>query len=185
MAIDSHEVLTRPDPRGWPAVTGRFGVTGSRNFPWAQGWMIRDSIRMVYSHFQLKGLEPVLVEGGCPTGADYLARRIWNEWHRKPETWNADWDSCGPECPSKPHRVVRRPTDRVHPGTLDTYCPKAGPRRNKEMARSGLDILLAFPEPGLPRGRGGTWNCVSRAEEAGVEVLFPMSWEWDYRRTHR
>lgn len=180
MTILLDENVTRPDPRAWPAETGRFAVTGTRNWPYAKGWIIRDSIRMVFNHMYVHRLEPVMLEGCCPTGADHLATRIWRQWNREPEHHPADWDHCDPNCPKREHRVPKKPGDLHHPGELDDYCPKAGPRRNREMVRANIDLLLAYPGNREER-RSGTWNCVQRAREAGVPVLFPGRWDWDDR----
>ncbi len=122
------------------------------------------------------GLLPVLVHGGCPTGADWIADKIWRSWQWEPEVVLADWDSCGSGCPQREHRKKRLAgDDKHHPGTLDTWCPGAGPRRNRLMIASGLDVLLAFPrEDGK---RSGTSNCMARAEQAGIRVVTPDRWE--------
>ncbi|BET51830.1 hypothetical protein RGQ21_68120 [Kitasatospora aureofaciens] len=106
--------------------------------------------------------------GGCPTGADWWAS-VWcdlnGDWdvHEIPHV--ADWDHCGADCPPG-HRKPKAPGDIVHPGLLDDYCPKAGPRRNAEMAALGADLCLAFP-----LGKSyGTWNCVNECKKAGIPV---------------
>lgn len=42
----------------------------------------------------------------------------------------------------------------------------AGPLRNQRMVDLGADVCLAFPMP----GSRGTWDCVRRAEAAGIPV---------------
>lgn len=151
----------------------RIGVTGSRN--WYREGPIRRALRFTAQEGQVAGLRPVLVVGDCPTGADWIAAKLWRGWQWEPEVHYAKWDLCGPGCPSKPHRVKRWPEDKHHPGTLEDWCPHAGPRRNRALVRSGLDVLLAFPMG--DRERSGTRNCISRAEEAGVPVVYPPRWE--------
>ena len=151
--------------------TYRIGLTGSRN--WKLEVPIRRALRATVAEAVAAGLRPVLIHGNCPTGADHLADRIWRSWQWVPEVYDADWDSCGRGCPRKPHRVKRWPEDRHHPGTLDDWCPKAGPRRNQRMIDSGLDVLLAFPLG----ERSGTQNCIRLAERAGIPVPPLDQWE--------
>jgi hypothetical protein len=73
-----------------------------------------------------------LVEGGCRTGADAIAR-YWrkNSPAAHPDvvegrTFPADWDHCAADC-QPGHRKPRR--------SGGDYCPVAGPRRNEQMAR--------------------------------------------------
>lgn len=109
----------------------------------------------------------VVRHGDCPTGADRFAS-VWCEFgqddvYEIPHP--ADWDNCSPDCPPG-HRKMKAPGDTVHPGFLSDYCPKAGPRRNAEMAALGADFCLAFP-----LGKSyGTWNCVNECKKAGIPV---------------
>ena len=43
---------------------------------------------------------------------------------------------------------------------------RAGPERNQAMVDAGADVCLAFPLP----GSRGTWDCVKRANAAGIPV---------------
>jgi hypothetical protein len=113
--------------------------------------------------------EILVREGECPEGADSFIK-TWCEFYGP---WNgvfldphpADWDNCSPDCPPG-HRKLKAPGDTVHPGLLSDYCPKAGPRRNKEMAALGAELCLAFP-----LGKSyGTWNCVNECKKAGIPV---------------
>jgi len=104
----------------------------------------------------------LLVHGGCPTGADQIADRVWRRWMPsfprllEPEVHRANWGHCTPECPLG-HRKQRG---------AGTYCPLAGFRRNAEMAALGAYICLAFPLGESP----GTRNCMMLAEKAGIPV---------------
>lgn len=54
----------------------------------------------------------------------------------------------------------------THPARWQEHGKAAGPFRNQEMVDSGADVCLAFPGP----DSRGTWDCVRRAERAGVPV---------------
>lgn len=109
--------------------------------------------------------DAVVVHGGCPEGGDHLADLIWWECFGLPtETWPAAWDDCGPGCPADPHRKPRKRNDRLHPGTLDTWCPVAGPRRNRAMVESRLDRCFAVYSA-FSRGSRG---CATLARRAGI-----------------
>jgi hypothetical protein len=78
----------------------------------------------------------------------------------------ADWDSCAWDCPTEPHRRLKRPGDTAHPGMLPDYCPSAGPRRNALMVGLGAELCIAAPV-----GRSlGTRNCMRLAKAAGIRV---------------
>lgn len=80
----------------------------------------------------------------------------------------ADWDLCTDHCPAG-HRIRKRPGDIEHPGTLDDYCPWAGPRRNEEMVlKQGPRVakLIAAPY----RVSRGTRNCIKAATAVGIPV---------------
>lgn len=78
-----------------------------------------------------------LVCGGC-SGADELCAAYALSRGMKVEVHRADWDRHG---------------------------RAAGPIRNREMARSGIDLCIAFP------GRKGTRNAVDECIDAGVNVV--------------
>lgn len=150
----------------------RIGLTGSRN--WKLYGPVEKALRWTANDAQVRGLRPVLVVGDCPTGADWIATRTWRSWKWEPNIFYADWDNCTSACPKTEHRKKKKMNDRHHPGLLDTYCPKAGPRRNERMVASGLDVLLAFPGDGPMRS--GTWHCINVAAGMGVEVVKPDRW---------
>lgn len=55
----------------------------------------------------------------------------------------------------------------AHPADWRAHGKAAGPIRNAEMVRLGAHVCLAFPQ----RGSVGTWDCVRRAEAAGIPVV--------------
>lgn len=124
----------------------------------------------------------VLRHGACPTGADRIISDLCDRQacgaHVFPrqvleDPMPAAWDDCTPTCPRVRHRKHKKPGDIHHPGLLDDYCPKAGPRRNAAMLASGMasplpaNLVLAFPLP----GSWGTKSCMRLANEAGIPVL--------------
>lgn len=152
----------------------RIGVTGSRN--WKTYGVIEYALRWTANDALQRGLQPMLAVGDCPTGADWIAKRTWESWKWVPEVFKADWDNCVlGSCPKAEHRFKKKPEDKHHPGLLDTYCPKAGPRRNVRLVSSGLHVMLAFPMDGPMRS--GTWHCVNVARGAGVPVVLPDRWQ--------
>ena len=92
----------------------------------------------------LMALHSVIIQGGCPTGADLLARKVADEFGIRVETFPADWQQHG---------------------------RAAGPIRNQAMADAGADLCLAFPSRGRS---AGTWDMVRRAVAAGIETrIYP------------
>lgn len=79
----------------------------------------------------------MIVSGGC-TGADTLAV----EWAKQNdvyyEIYNANWKK---------------------------YGKAAGPIRNRQMAESGIDVLLAFP------GGKGTENMITECNDRKIKVV--------------
>lgn len=57
-------------------------------------------------------------------------------------------------------------TEERHPAQWEVHGKAAGPIRNQKMVDLGADVCLAFP---LPQSRG-TYDCMRRAEEAGIPV---------------
>lgn len=86
----------------------------------------------------------VIIQGGCPTGVDALARRFADEYDVAVESYPADWDR---------------------------YGRAAGPKRNQAMADAGAGLCLAFPSQGRSTG---TWDMIRRAVAAGIETrIYP------------
>lgn len=86
------------------------------------------------------GYDDVLVHGAC-RGADEICARVAQLYGAYVEPHPADWKKHG---------------------------KAAGPVRNREMLKSDIDILIAFP------GGRGTFNAVMTARSLGVPV-------WDLR----
>ncbi|NUP52304.1 MAG: hypothetical protein HOW97_34025 [Catenulispora sp.] len=120
------------------------------------------------------GGRPLIVRhGACPgpTSVDQAA----DDWIRACGDWlgvtadpmAADWDHCGPDCPTgRSHRRRKKPGDIWHPGVCDDYCPGAGPRRNAGMVLLGADGMYAWPAG----ASYGTRNCMRLAKRAGIPV---------------
>jgi predicted polyphosphate/ATP-dependent NAD kinase len=98
------------------------------------------NLRMVMEAFDEVGLckDDVLVHGGCRGADDLCARTAYFKYNAKTEAYYADWKK---------------------------YGRAAGPKRNREMLESGIDLLIAFP------GGKGTFNCVMTARGLGIPVL--------------
>lgn len=112
----------------------RILITGSRD--WTDARLIRERLGM-YAATELL----TVVHGGCPTGADDMARH-WAE------------EMTG--------YVEHEP----HPADWEQYGSKAGPIRNREMVRAGADVCLAFIRN---RSKGAT-GCARLALDAGIEL---------------
>jgi hypothetical protein len=87
-------------------------VTGSRS--WADKDVLWDALDQQREQYGLI----VVVHGGCPTGADWLA---WKWCHAR-----------GVAC-------------EVHTADWTTHGKAAGPLRNQRMVDLGADVCLAFP----------------------------------------
>lgn len=117
-------------------------VTGGRDYT-----NERTIARALLQHVTLAGnRRPVLLTGGCPTGADAIAERLWRLWERP---------------------FV------VDPATFIRMGRAAGPHRNKRMAIGATfagdpffhpDVCIAFP------GGQGTRSCVEAMKTMGIPV---------------
>lgn len=54
-----------------------------------------------------------------------------------------------------------------HPADWDTYGKAAGPIRNQHMVAKGADVCVGFPM----LGSRGSWDCLKRAEKAGIPIF--------------
>lgn len=133
-------------------------VTGSRDYPCEDD--VWEALAMAVAENCDPGDVFTVVHGACPTGADAHAV----SWLRLPdgdsgvaiveEAHPALWERCLPDCYHRP-----RPDGR---------CPAAGPRRNSEMVALGADLVLGFPLAGDRKRSRGTWDCLDKAEAAGI-----------------
>lgn len=141
-------------------MTYRVILTGSRR------WTDRTAIHAVLRELDNNHADLLVIHGACPTGADAIADAFAESWGIARKPMPADWDSCAPTCPARPHRKTRRPGDIHHPGTLPDYCPGAGPRRNWAMCQTGADLAVAWSMDYA----WGTANCINAARDSGITV---------------
>lgn len=121
----------------------RILVTGSRD------WTDRHSLEAALNetYWSRPGTHIVYVHGDCETGADRMCKE-----------WVARMQLNGLSVSEEPH-----PADWYPNGKLDR---SAGPKRNGEMVALGpYEQCLAFPLKG-----NGTWDCIKRANRAGIAV---------------
>lgn len=154
----------------------RILVTASRAWPLDQAARIARGLDAAYDRvLEARSLRSwddpavILVSGACPDGGDPIAEGYAEYLGWTVERHPALWDECGPNCPPKPHRIRRRPGDTAHPGVAETYCPKAGPRRNNLMVALGADQAVAFP---LGKRWSGTRDCGTKAQRAGIPTVW-------------
>lgn len=112
-------------------------VTGSRT--WNEDTTIYAALAEVKNIDAPKGETITLVSGACPTGADILAEG----WARR-----FGW------------------TVEQHPADWKRHGRAAGPLRNVEMVRSGIDLCLAFRRD----NSRGTQHTIEMCEQAGIPV---------------
>ena len=97
-------------------MTYRILVTGSRD--WTDYDAIYEALHRAYLDAVLEGeMQPILISGACPTGADYLAEKVWTMQGLPVERHPADWEKHG---------------------------KRAGFIRNQEMVDLGARVCLAF-----------------------------------------
>lgn len=105
--------------------SARILVTGSRTLE--DYWLVSGALGTLV----MPG--DVVIHGGCPTGADFLAERWCIEHGIETEKHPADWK---------------------------TYGKAAGPIRNQYMVEQNIDMCLAFP---VGESSRGTKDCIKRA----------------------
>jgi hypothetical protein len=111
-------------------VPRRLLVTGSRT--WTDEQVINTALAEVW-HAWGRPVDPVLVVGRCPTGADEISERLWTARGFAVEPWPAQWRQHGEECPLW---CIPRDT-----------CALAGPRRDRQMVESRPDGVAGFLAP--------------------------------------
>lgn len=110
----------------------------------------------------------LFIHGACPSGFDHMGAAVAAGLGWAVDPHPADWDHCDSRCPrAAGHRRVKKLDDADHPGESETYCPRAGMRRNAEMVALKPDLCVGFI-----RGFSiGTNGCLQLAENAGVAVI--------------
>jgi hypothetical protein len=83
---------SRVPPSG-PLARFRVLVTGSRT--WTDRTTIRAALDRVRAEVAERGLEPVIVHGACPRGADAIADQWCQDTGVRVERWPADWRNGG------------------------------------------------------------------------------------------
>lgn len=122
----------------------RIIVTGGRKRDSQDDYTRMVNILVDIDEYWCRAVDLVIIQGGCPTGVDALARRFAKEYEVPVESYPADWARYG----------------RV-----------AGPKRNQLMADAGAGLCLAFPSRGRS---AGTWDMIRRAVAAGIETrIYP------------
>lgn len=129
--------------------------TGSRTYDRPD--LVRLVLRAVAGRYDG---DVVLRYGAAKRGADRFMADCWTRMGLTLEAYPADWDGpCKSDCTHGPRRV--------HPDGFGTYCPAAGPRRNREMIDRG-DVTEVH---GWPKGRSsGTLGTLQYAKAAGLQV---------------
>lgn len=94
-----------------------------------------------------RGMNHVIIQGGCPDGVDAMARRLARDRGAAVETYPADF---------KQH-----PEDAVEVS-------------NQTMVDHGAGLCLAFPNAPADGPSLGTWDMIRRAVAAGIETrIYP------------
>lgn len=115
----------------------RILVTGSRD--WVDVSVLEAALLQAWERTG-RVENPVLVSGANPKGADALAEEFWRR---------RGW-----------------PVER-HPANWGEHGRAAGPIRNSEMVKSGVDMCVAV----ILDGSKGASHCVKQARKAGVPVI--------------
>ena len=94
-----------------------------------------------------RGVNFVIIQGGCPDGVDAMARRLARDRGAAVETYPADF--------------------QLHPEDAVEVS-------NQTMVDHGAHLCLAFPNAPADGPSLGTWDMVRRAVAAGVETrIYP------------
>lgn len=132
----------------------RLLITGSRD------WDDKPGLQKALLNWWLdneRPTNPVLVSGGCPTGADLMCEEVWATQGWPVEVHKADWDHCDPEICDPKHRRIRNGK---------SYCPRAGFTRNRDMVNLGADACIAF----IKDDSKGASMTAQLAIQAGIPV---------------
>lgn len=117
-------------------------VTGSRKPSSAGMRLVHQKLTDELAYAGSLGLRMVVIEGQCPYGGVDAAAGSFAYRHSA----KVDHDPF--------------------PANWQALGKRAGPYRNQQMVDRGADVCLAFPAS----GSRGTWDCVRRAKDAGIEV---------------
>ena len=115
-----------------------------------------------------------LLVTGSPDWTDYraLARAlgaVWREWGKPDDAVLIEGEcpySGAAEIAASYWRIVLGLPVEPFPAERDRNGRILDPEHNQRMVDSGADLCLAAPLP----GSRDTWDCVKRAEAAGIEV---------------
>ncbi len=122
----------------------RIIVTGGRKRASEDDYDLLANTIVGIGEYWCRAVGLVIIQGGCPTGVDALARRFADEYDVAVESYPADWAR---------------------------YGRASGPKRNQLMADAGADLCMAFPSRGRS---AGTWDMIRRAVAAGIETrIYP------------
>lgn len=124
----------------------RILVTGSR--AWTARLPVSFALAAAAIHYGGSHSGTVTLVHGGARGLDLLAADIVTRWNQRWGGGATGW-------------VIEE-----HPADWATCGKFAGGIRNQRMVDLGADVCLAFPLP----GSRGTWDCVRRAEAAGIPV---------------
>ena len=117
----------------------RILVTGSRD--WADRRSVAIALHTTLVALELRDSpEQAILVHGAARGLDSIAAEIADRWGMQTE---------------------------AHPARWDLHGKSAGPRRNSEMVKSGVDVCLGFPIGPSP----GTRGCMAAARRAGIRVV--------------
>jgi hypothetical protein len=130
--------------------TERILITGSRDY--ADAALVKSSTEELARQAKTRGVQLIIVHGGCPTGADNFAALAVQSLIRQ-----------GYDLVEEVHAVTGAEWDRIGPG--------AGPRRNTKMVSLGASLCLAFWD-GVSKG---TLDTISKAVKAAIPVILPTS----------
>lgn len=124
----------------------RIIVTGGRKRDSLHDYALLDE-KLDDIHEVCRGMNHVIIQGGCPDGVDAMARRLARDRGAAVETYPADF--------------------QLHPEDAVEVS-------NQTMVDQGAYLCLAFPNDPADGPSLGTWDMVRRAVAAGIETrIYP------------
>lgn len=141
----------------------RILTTGSGSF--ADVAIATDALNASLSLSGVVAVRDAVLVHGDAGGADRLLAGVAERLGMTTEAHPVQWGIHTAECPA---------TDRQNEA-----CMYAVHRQNAEMVAAGADVVIAFPTHGLQLAPGenpantsrGTWDCASKAKDAGLATL--------------